>query len=81
VIGLFIRNYAYNVFVSVDQLVNAALLFGDPDETVSGRIGKSIAAGGFWSCVPLPAFLLKHFANSIERDRGSNSAAQRKEIV
>lgn len=80
-IGMFIRNYAYNVFVSLSQLANTALLFGDPDETVSGRIGKSIAAGGFWSHVPLPAFLLRHFLQSVEPDRGSNSARKRKEIV
>ena len=80
-IGIFLRNYAYNVFVSVDQLMNAALLFGDPDETVSGRIGKSIEAGGFWSRVPWPQWLLCHFLQSVERDRGSNSARKRKEIM
>ena len=36
-----IKRYFYNIFVAVDQLINT-LLYGDPDETISSRIGKAI---------------------------------------
>lgn len=32
--------WAYRSLVAVDQLANAVLLFGDPDETISSRLGK-----------------------------------------
>ena len=37
-------SYFKNVLIGIDQLVNA-LLGGDPDETVSSRVGKAAAAG------------------------------------
>jgi len=35
-----LRHYISNLFVSVDQLLNT-ILGGDPDETISSRLGKS----------------------------------------
>lgn len=37
--GQAIKKYAYNVLISIDQLVNT-LAGGDPDETISSRVGK-----------------------------------------
>lgn len=36
------KKYLYNILIGIDQLVNA-LLGGDPDETISSRLGKHIA--------------------------------------
>ncbi|TAD90977.1 MAG: hypothetical protein EAZ99_04090 [Alphaproteobacteria bacterium] len=41
----FGKNYAYNVHVALSQALNAVLLWGDPDESLSGRIGKAAVAG------------------------------------
>ena len=35
------RKYLYNILIGVDQLVNA-IFGGDPDETLSSRLGKHI---------------------------------------
>ena len=35
----FIKRYFWNVVIGFDQLANA-IAFGDPDETISSRIGK-----------------------------------------
>jgi hypothetical protein len=34
-----LKSYGWNILIGVDQLLNAVLA-GDPDETISGRIGK-----------------------------------------
>ena len=73
----YIRNYAYNIMVALSQLLNVVFLFGDPDESISGRIGKSYKAGGWASSVPWPAFMLKHWLASVEPDEGKDSAANR----
>lgn len=36
-----IKKYFFNLFVAFDQLANT-ILAGDPDETISSRIGKAI---------------------------------------
>ncbi|MDH4230284.1 MAG: hypothetical protein OEW11_11175 [Nitrospirota bacterium] len=38
------RQYAWNILIASDQLGNA-LLGGDPDETISSRLGKMARAG------------------------------------
>lgn len=73
----WLKNYLYNALCWLSQGANALLLGGDPDESLSSRIGKSIRAGGTWSMVPLPSLLKSHFLWSIEDDRGTNSAAKR----
>ena len=37
--GAFVGRWAINILLSLDQLLNSILL-GDPDETVSSRIGR-----------------------------------------
>ncbi len=74
-------NYVYNIFVALDQLVNVVLLFGDPDETISSRVGKSYVKGGWAAKVPWPPWAKRHFTRSIEGDRGQNSTKKRTEII
>lgn len=38
------KQYIYNVLVGLDQFVNA-LTGGDPDMTLSGRMGRAVAEG------------------------------------
>ncbi len=74
-------NYAYNVMVATSQLANTVLLFGDPDESISGRIGKSIVAGGWAARVPWPGFMRRHWLGSIEQAEGGDNAFDRAERV
>ncbi|MCY1705249.1 hypothetical protein [Pannonibacter sp. SL95] len=73
-------NYLYNLHVALSQLVNV-LIGGDPDESVSGRIGKSLVAGGWAARVPWPAILRRHWLAAIETDEGGNSARGRRERI
>lgn len=73
-----VLNYLYNLHVALSQLVNV-ILGGDPDESLSGRVGKSVAAGGWAASAPWPQWLLRHWLASIETDEGGNSAARRTE--
>lgn len=34
-----VRQYIYNILIGIDQLINAILL-GDPDESISSRVGR-----------------------------------------
>jgi hypothetical protein len=70
--------YAYNLFVTTSQLTNA-LTGGDPDESISGRIGKSIRRDGLGARIPWPSFAKRHFLRSIEDDEGGNRAGKRTE--
>lgn len=74
---IYIYNWLYNVMVALSQLVNVVFLFGDPDESVSGRIGKSYIAGGWARRVPWPRFMLNHWLASVEPDEGSNNTFDR----
>jgi len=75
-----LTKYFWNVLIGIDQLANA-ILFGDPDETISSRLGK-------WLELPKTTwrfeiarivcwFLRKldknHCRNAIEKDEGSNT--------
>lgn len=75
-----VLNYIYNLHVALSQLANT-LLGGDPDESLSGRIGKSIEAGGWAARVPWPAMVRRHWLASIEPDEGGNNALRRRERV
>ena len=33
-------HYVWNVLIGIDQLANAVLFLGDPDETISSHIGR-----------------------------------------
>jgi hypothetical protein len=76
---IWLQNYLYNVMVATSQFLNVVFFGGDPDESISGRIGKSILSGGWASNVPWPNFMYFHWIGSIECDEGGNSVADRRE--
>jgi len=43
----FLGRYVLNILIAVDQLANA-LMFGDPDETISSRCAKASYGSGWW---------------------------------
>jgi hypothetical protein len=43
------KRYLFNILLSLDQLVNA-LTGGDPDMTLSGRMGRAVAEGRCSGC-------------------------------
>lgn len=85
----FLKAYAYNLVLAISQLVNA-LLAGDPDESLSSRLGK-VQRGDFGPVAAVVTFPLRflvdvvnypisgwgHCARSIEPDEGSNDAFSR----
>lgn len=92
---IYLRNYAYNVFTALSNLLNTAILFGDPDESTSSRLGKAARGdyGPFWDIAATPfqgaldfviynvTGLPNHCAASIEDDRGKNGTFGRKDVV
>jgi hypothetical protein len=76
-----IRQYVRNTLVAFDQLVNA-LLLGDPDETISSRLGKWARnhehkrglRKPIWIVVNFVCerFETNHFEKSIEVDEGND---------
>jgi hypothetical protein len=69
-----VKRYIWNLLISIDQLVNT-LLAGDPDETISSRMGKRARKGdrfGIWLCKFLNIFDKNHCEKSIEEDEGSS---------
>jgi len=64
--------YFRNLLVAIDQLINS-ILFGDPDETLSSRLGKN--RKNCFVCDFICKFLDKidrrHCSKSIEKDEGS----------
>jgi hypothetical protein len=67
------KKYLWNIIVSIDQLINT-LIGGDPDETISSRMGKYVLKGrGFVPCVLckiIDIFDKDHCIKNIEIDRG-----------
>lgn len=64
--------YIFNILIALDQLLNA-IFGGDPDETMSSRLGKDRDRGRIVGCVLckiLDIFDPDHCTKSIERDRG-----------
>jgi hypothetical protein len=68
------RRYLFNILIAIDQLGNT-LFFGDPDETISSRVGKYAARGRGWFpcqlCKLLNWVQKDHCKNSIELDEGN----------
>lgn len=67
-----IKRYIWNVLISLDQLLNT-LFAGDPDETISSRMGKRARKGdrlGICVCKVLNFFDKDHCEKSIETDEG-----------
>lgn len=70
----FCAAWAVNAWVALSQLANAALLFGDPNESVSGRAGRLASTSRTWRVVAWVIDRLlwwdpDHCARSVERDR------------
>ncbi len=65
-----LKKYLINILISIDQFFNA-LLLGDPDETISSRLGKSRPNG--LVCRSLDKLDPDHCADAIEPDEGSDS--------
>lgn len=69
-----VKRYIWNLLISIDQLANT-LLGGYPDETISSRMGKSIARNEncpvcHLLCKILNFFDKNHCEKSIEHDEG-----------
>lgn len=64
------RRYVLNAAVAFDRLLNA-LLGGDPEMTVSGRMGRAIANGHCRLCRPVCWVLGK-----LDRDHCAKQAAR-----
>jgi hypothetical protein len=68
------KRYMWNILISVDQLANT-FLGGDPDETISSRMGKRARKGdklGKFICKILNTFDKGHCEKSIEEDEGQS---------
>lgn len=66
------KRYIWNLLISLDQLANA-ILAGDPDETISSRMGKRARQGdklGITVCKVLNFFDEGHCERVIELDEG-----------
>lgn len=75
------KRYFFNLLVAFDQFVNT-LIGGDPDMTVSGRMGRAVAEGRCKVCGVVCWFLGKldkdHCAraNKNEADEGADQVAK-----
>jgi len=68
------KQYIYNLLVAIDQFVNT-LAGGDPDETISSRVGKYARAGEYiWLADFIDGLFWKgHCASAIEADEGRDA--------
>lgn len=83
-----IDRYLLNILISIDQFGNT-LLGGDPDETISSRLGKLKSRNG--GRIPWTRPLSKlidwildkidpnHSTKAIEKDEGSNALIDKEE--
>jgi len=74
-----LKRYFWNVLLGLDQFLSV-LTGGDPDETVSSRVGKAAAAGSLMgrmleSCLDA-VFGAGHCRNSIETDEGGEKVTK-----
>ena len=80
------KRYLLNILIAIDD-IGSALTFGDPQDTISSRLGKAHRGdyGAFWRRVTHPLYVLvnwvalhvfgnvNHCMNSIEDDRGKEA--------
>jgi hypothetical protein len=67
----FLFMYIWNILIAFSQLGNA-LLFGDPDETISGRVGKHLPDSIIAKKINRLFFWQKnHVKEAVENDRGN----------
>lgn len=68
------KKYIFNILISIDQFVNT-LIAGDPDETISSRMGKRVHKCKL--CKFICGFLnhidYRHCQDSIEHDEGKDA--------
>lgn len=70
-----LRQYVWNWLILIDQGFNV-LLGGDPDETISSRIGKRTKEDCIvchWLCMFLHLLDKDHCKKVLENDRGSKN--------
>jgi len=72
-----IKKYIWNNLIAIDQLFNT-VTGGDPDETISSRVGKRMRSGnpGYLArslCYILEKLDPGHCQDSIEDDEGKDS--------
>lgn len=70
----FLKAYLKNILIWIDQGINVVFFFGDPDETISSRVGKAYRRGEGWAGVARSIidefFGPNHCVESIEEDEG-----------
>lgn len=70
----YIYQYIFNLALAYDQLVNV-ILFGDPDDSISGRCGRAMASGKPKWWVPYLAahvdWIFLHLFNQIDHCKDS----------
>lgn len=68
-----IKRYFWNILISIDQFCNV-LFGGDPDETMSSRLGKNRNANWFTRMLSgfLDLFQWNHVEKSVESDEGKD---------
>jgi hypothetical protein len=68
------KQYIWNLLISIDQFFNVFLFNGYPDETISSRMGKHVAKNDCPFCNLVCKFLnifqKDHCIKSIEEDEG-----------
>jgi len=73
---LKILRWQRNIWIAIDQLVNA-IFWGDPDETISSRLGKIYvkSAPARLVCKVISVFFRepKHCQRAVEEDEGGNA--------
>ena len=73
-----VKKYLWNILISIDQLINVVLFFGDPDETMSSRMGKHLAKHDCpfcnFMCKLLNLIQKDHCVKSIEPDEGKDTS-------
>ncbi|AWD93102.1 TPA_inf: hypothetical protein gp_17 [Marinomonas phage YY] len=68
------ERYFWNILIAIDQLANA-LIFGDPDETISSRAAKRQHKRGWRALGRVLEWLDPgHLAKTREDDEGGNAA-------
>ncbi len=73
----FIGKYLQNLLLSIDMMVNA-IFFGDPEETISSRVGKRYTTETRckfcdWICWVLDKIDTRHCRKSINVNQGRGS--------
>jgi len=75
---MIVLAYLKNIGIAIDQMFNA-LFAGDPDETLSSRMGKAIREDRCRICRPICKLLNwldhrpgRHCLMAIEEDEGAN---------